>query len=134
LGYQRATRQPTTALCAAFLLTVLAVLLLAGCAFPLWHQGPPPNTGIVGRVTISGGPAPGMTRAYPQSRVEVYNEDGRLVASARSNADGSYRIALSPGRYRVTAVPTAGNPWFVPQMVVVGRGQFRLVELDAPVP
>ena len=122
------------ALCATPLLAVLAVVLLAGCALVPWRQGSPPDTGIVGRVTISGGPAPGITRAYPQSRVEVFSGAGRLVASARPKADGSYRIALRLGRYRVTAVPTVGNPWFVPQTVVVRRGQFSLVELDAPVP
>jgi hypothetical protein len=75
-----------------------------------------------------------VTLTNLSGRVEVFSGAGRLVASARPKADGSYRIALQPGRYRVTAVPTVGNPWFVPQTVVVRRGQFSLVELDAPVP
>ena len=118
----------------ALLFTTLALLLLPGCALLSWRQAPPAHTGIVGHVTMSGGPAPGISRPYPQSRIEVRNAAGQPVVSVKPKADGSYSLALAPGRYHVTAVPTTGNLWFVPQTVTVRRGHYFVVDLDAPVP
>ena len=111
------------------------LLLLCGCALPLQQRtSPPPRTGIVGRVVLSGGPAPGTTRPYPASEVKVSDAAGRVVALTRPGPDGSYRIALAPGRYRVQAVPTAGNPWFAPRTVAVRSGRYSVVDIQAFVP
>ena len=111
-------------------LSVIAgLVLLAGC-------GPtaPAHTGIAGRVFISGGPAPGITRPYPASKVEVLDAAGKVVAAATPRSDASFSIALPPGAYTVEAHATQGNPWFQPQKVSVRAGAYSRVDIYAEVP
>lgn len=75
-------------------------LVLTACAGP----GDVPDSGIAGRVWV--GPMcpvvqPGVECPdHPlEADLEVVDANGRVVARARSEADGTYRIPLAEGSY-----------------------------------
>ena len=92
------------------------------------------HTGVAGRVLLSGGPAPGITRPYPTSVVKAIDASGKTVAVAKPRSDATYRIDLPPGTYTLKAQPTSGNPWFGPEKVVVHAGHYSKVDIYAQVP
>lgn len=118
------------------------LLLLTGCGHAARQASsvspsatpPPVQSGITGRVLISGGPYPGITQAYPSSKITVTDSAGTVVATAVPKHDGTYTIDLPPGRYTAKATPTSGNPWFIPAKVTVRAGHYSKVDLVAPVP
>jgi hypothetical protein len=123
------------------LLITAGLALLAGCgqvanraASPSPSTTPPAHSGITGRVVISGGPYPGITQAYPNSKITVTDAAGKVVATAVPKHDGTYTIDLPPGRYTATATPTSGNPFFIPAKVTVRAGHYTKADLVAPVP
>ncbi len=63
--------------------------------------------------------------------LEVQNASGRVVARARSDAQGAYRIPLAPGVY--TLVPLspgeAGIPSASPLPLVVASGQWARLDI-----
>jgi len=103
---------PTLALGCARLLCVLmvAALALAGCA----RDGRRADAQsasfgkLAGRVTrgpmapVSG---PRIKSSPPASvsgvEIRIFNSKGAMVATARTDGDGFYRVALPPGNYRV---------------------------------
>ncbi len=112
------------------LVALTGLAALCGCG----RAAPPAHTGITGRVFISGGPAPGITRPYPATRVKVIDAKGRVVAVATPGPDAAFRVGLSPGVYTVRAHTTAGNPWFQPQKVTVRTGSYSVADIYAQVP
>jgi hypothetical protein len=93
--------------------TILLLLVLAiplACADGAAGDG---TTGIEGRVTI-GPQCPVMQAGSPcpdapyEATVRVLR-DGSVIATGRSTPDGSFHIAVAPGRYEVDAVPLEGN-------------------------
>jgi len=97
------------------LITALAVSFLAGCG----DQGPATTraqSGVAGRVLV-GPQCPVETEGDPcanepaaGSRVTVAKQlpgdtyaGGEVVARTTTDADGSYRVAVAPGEYVVTA-------------------------------
>lgn len=75
---------------------------------PVCHEGVPCD-----------GPAAGLTL--------VFSRNGTAVARTTTRKDGSYRLALRPGRYSVRAVPRAMIPT-EPRLVSVPTGRFRHVD------
>lgn len=65
-----------------------------------------------------------------EATLEVVDGRGRVVARARSEPDGAYRIALPPGEY--TLVPLspseAGLPWASPLPLTIEGGAW--ISLD----
>jgi hypothetical protein len=115
------------------LLITAGLLLLAGCGHVARNSAPlPPHTGIVGRVLVSGGAAPGLS-ADPQSEVKVIDSAGTVVAVATPKPDGMYKIDLLPGDYTVEAHPTSGNPRFDSEKVSVQVGRYITVDIYAQV-
>jgi hypothetical protein len=56
---------------------------------------------------------------------------GRRIASARTTADGRYRVALAPGRYAVTARHAGPvGRGLEPTRVVVPRGRYARVNFS----
>ena len=54
----------------------------------------------------------------------VEDEDGRTVARSESSADGSFRIPLPPGRYRLVPQPGENRmPWASPLEFTVAAGE-----------
>ncbi len=94
--------------------------LLSGCgvtrasADPSGSVSSHPDSGLSGRVLI--GPAcpiagAGQTcfRPYKATIAIRTAGSGRLVAKVRSSANGRFRIALVPGKYRL--IPQTGRPY-----------------------
>ena len=100
---------------AGHLVLWLAVGLLGGCdtATNTTDTTTLGLSGVEGRVLI-GPNCPIMTDDNPcpdqpfEASLTVTGSDGRVVARARSNAEGNFRIPLSPGNY--VLVPEAPNP------------------------
>lgn len=84
-----------------------SVPLLASCSGSSGSSaGSSPNRGTVtGKVQLSGGPAPGTTRAV-QGEVfafEAADLAGKAVATTTTSADGSFNLDLPPGTYYLAA-------------------------------
>jgi hypothetical protein len=99
---------------------VAVVALLSGCgvtrasADPDGSQSNHPNSGLSGRVLI--GPAcpvagAGQTCFQPYKATIAIRAavTGRLVATVRSSANGRFRFALVPGKYRL--IPQTARPY-----------------------
>jgi hypothetical protein len=93
------------------------------------------RSGIKGTTMVDAGcpPAHGATpcpdRPLP-ARLTVARADSKqTVASARSNADGRFRIALPPGRYVIHATNLRGDvaPTAAPQTCLVHEHAFTTV-------
>lgn len=92
----------------------------------------PPNTGLEGQVTI--GPIspvsrPGEQNSRPYTAfISIMDvSDNRVVATISSGSDGTFRVALRPGRYLVR--PRQGSPYPIAhdQEVTVVAGQYARV-------
>ena len=72
--------------------------------------GEPGFTGIVGGITLIGGPAPGchpVPREWLQGEVTVADAiTGAAVATASEGHDQTFTLTLAPGTYTVTGSPT----------------------------
>ena len=106
---------------------------LAGCG----AIGPAPSgdAGVEGRVTIGpmcpvvqlGNECPDAPYA---AVLVVEDERGREVARTESSADGSFRVALSPGTYQIVPQPAeSGLPWAQPVPFTVVAGEWARVDI-----
>jgi hypothetical protein len=60
----------------------------------------------------------------------VEDERGREVARTESRADGSFRVALSPGTYQIVPQPgESGLPWAQPVPFTVVAGEWARVDI-----
>ena len=62
------------------------------------------------------------------------DSSGTVVASAKADAHGAFRIALPPGTYTLNALPTSGNPYFTPVKVTVAAGRLTHADIVAQIP
>jgi hypothetical protein len=115
---------------AAVLVVCLLIASLAGCGTP----AVPPNTGIEGTVRfgpISPVSRPGEpdSRPYVAALVIKRLPSGDVADTVTSAADGTFRVALAPGLYRVE--PKQGNPLPIApaQEVTVTVGSFAHVDI-----
>lgn len=92
------------------------------------------RTGIEGKVTI--GPQCPVQRADSpcpdspyEARIQVRDSSGKVVVTFISNADGTFRIDVAPGRY--TLVPQSGMPLphAEPVDVTVVEGRYTRVDI-----
>jgi len=89
------------------------------------------GSGLYGKVVIS--PARPVCAvgepctAPDRNDVLTFWRRGRRVATARTTAKGSYRIALAPGRYGVTVKRSALGRGLEPTRVTVVRGRYGRV-------
>jgi hypothetical protein len=117
-------------LCAS--LVVLALVLAATAALALIGAAaevrPGPGQGVIdGRLRAHPAAcrdgAPGSGDCVPDAlaglRVDVLHVDGTPAATARSDGDGRFRVALDPGVYRVVARPVDGQAHLVPTVAEV---------------
>ena len=112
---------------------VIALLLIFLLQTALGCGGQmPPDTGMEGQVTI--GPVspvsrPGEldSRPYDATISIVRVSDSCVVATISSGSDGTFRVALRPGRYLVR--PSQGSPYPIAreQEVTVVAGQYAHV-------
>lgn len=98
----------------------VSLLLAASCA----EEGPGPGdrvrSGLTGRVILfptcpvgtSGSPCP---RKGVQTTVAIEAADGDRMVQVRTRPDGTFRIALEPGDYLLSAVPPPMAPDLVPR-------------------
>jgi hypothetical protein len=105
---------------------ICALCLLGGSA-----QGSTVKSGLYGKVTRGpitpicvaeqpcSGPAAGV--------VMVFSRSGREAARTRTAADGTYRVALTPGSYVVRVLQ--GRP-IDPATTWVPRGHFRHIDFS----
>jgi hypothetical protein len=90
------------------------------------------GSGLYGQVVISPARpvcAEGQSCTAPDKNdVLGFWRNGRRVATARTNAEGRYRIALRPGRYTVRAKHTGAiGRGLAPTRVVVPRARYARV-------
>ncbi len=116
-------------LVATLVLVAAALVVLGACG----DRGPSPSplpsvpsatSGVAGMMTLEGGPAPGSPRPDPNVKIVVHRgaEDGPVVATSTSAADGSFSVDLPPGRY--TLVPVAlGDEQILSATATVQSGQ-----------
>ena len=105
-----------------------AVLVLAACG---GANGTAAEGGLYGKVTKGpimpvcqegvpcDGPAAGLTL--------IFSRDGAAAARTTTRQDGSYRLALQPGRYTVRAMPRGLVPP-EPGIVTVAADRFRRID------
>jgi hypothetical protein len=96
------------------LLAVLVAVGLAGCTAPAPSPVATPDTpapvtgtaegGITGKVSVYACPAPCTSPGPITVRISMTGELDRVV---RTGSDGTYRVALPPGRY---VVSVGGDP------------------------
>ena len=93
------------------------------------------TSGLYGKVVIS--PArPVCTVGEPctapdKNDILAFWQRGRRVATARTTAEGRYRVALAPGRYTVTAKHRAPiGRGLEPARVVVPRARYARVNFS----
>jgi hypothetical protein len=124
---------PTTATLIVALLLMLLLQTPLGCGGKA-----PPNTGIEGQVTIGpvspvSRPGEENSRPYAATISIVRASDNGVVATVSSGSDGTFRVALPPGRYLVR--PKQGSPYPIAheQEVTVVAGQYAhvLVSYDS---
>lgn len=117
----------------------IAVLLCAGAvAASGGVAAAQSDTGLYGRVVIY--PAlpvcqQGVSCSRPAGHVVLrFWRDGRRVAAVRTNANGTFRLALRPGTYAVTS-PAARlkRPGLHPGKATVPRGRFARVNFTLDV-
>ena len=85
------------------------VLMLSACAEERRPEGRP-RSGLAGRVIvfptcpvmITESPCP---RKGVQTTVAVESADGERIEEVRTRSDGTFRVALEPGDYLLSAVP-----------------------------
>lgn len=91
---------------------LLAVMLMAACG---GSPDVPVDSGIEGHITI-GPNCPVIREGVPcpdtpyEAELSILDGSGREVASVRTDAAGSYRLALAPGAYRVVPQSPPGLP------------------------
>jgi hypothetical protein len=109
---------------------VVSLLLAAGCGAKT-----PTDSGVQGQVRI--GPVspveqPGVPNDAPYAatlRIEGAS-DLKVISETRSDANGSFRVALAPGRYVLQPVSGAPLPTAPAQEFTVSAGQFTTVRVD----
>ena len=113
----------------AALALAVAAVLMASCAPP-----PAVDSGVEGQVWI--GPMCPVVQAGTDcpdaplaAELVVEDENGRTVARGESTEDGSFRIPLPPGLYRLVPQPgESGLPFASPVEFTIIAGQWvRLV-------
>lgn len=60
----------------------------------------------------------------------VFRRDGRVAARVKTRADGTYRVTLAPGRYRVVAPRYRRGVGVTPPSVLVRRGKVARIDLE----
>ncbi len=96
---------------------------------------PSGDSGVEGRVTI--GPMCPVVRlgtdcpdAPYAAALVVEDEQGRDVARTESGADGTFRVALSPGAYQLVPQPGENRiPWAQPVPFTVVSGEWVRVDI-----
>ena len=96
---------------------------------------PATKSGIEGAVTI--GPtcpvqridSPCPDRPY-EATIVVLDSGRHLVAEARSDAQGTFRVPLPPGTYTLSPQSLAALPYAAEQTVTVSPGRFASVHIQ----
>jgi Carboxypeptidase regulatory-like domain len=91
------------------------------------------NSGIEGQVSygpISPIARPGVNNSRPyQATVTVLDQNGQTVTQFQSNADGTFRVSLKPGRYTLRPEAPGTYPHAAQQVVTVSAGKFTQVRI-----
>lgn len=112
------------------LLAAVLTLAVAACAGSAGAAG----SGIQG-VVLLGPQCPVVQEGSPcpdkpfEGTVIVSTESGRLVTTARSGADGRFRVQVEPGTYVVTMADLEGINFAKPATVTVSSGRMAEVTL-----
>jgi|YelNatPaOPRAMG01_1025707.scaffolds.fasta_scaffold09865_4 hypothetical protein len=124
-------------------ISLLIFLALAGCSAVGSIGRPPPDGYLEGTVSVGpltpvervGVPTPTPAPEVFTSRgLQIYASDGKTpVASLRFNPDGTYRIALPPGKYVVALLGAGMGPEFsrdLPREVEITRGKTTRLDIS----
>jgi hypothetical protein len=105
----------------------ILVVFLAALAFVPMASAATPHSGLYG--VVHKGPIMPVCRAdvpcdAPAQVTLVFTRAGKVVARARSDAEGRYRVALPAGYYVVRTNPRIGFGVIRPLNVHVRKGHF----------
>jgi hypothetical protein len=112
---------------------LISVALLALAAVPA-AAGTAAKSGLRGTVTLF--PAsPVCIEGDPCSKPAAhallhFRRDGRVAARVETRADGTYRVILAPGLYRVVAPRYVRGTGVSPKTVLVPRGRIARIDLE----
>jgi hypothetical protein len=112
----------------------IAVALLALAATTSAVANTAARSGLRGLVTLF--PAsPVCIEGDPCSKpaadkLLLFRRDGRIVARVETRADGSYRVILAPGRYRVVAPQYTRGVGVSPRTVLVPKNRIARIDLE----
>jgi hypothetical protein len=118
---------------ASLLAALLPVLALGGCKAATSGDL---VSGVQGQVLV-GPMCPAAQEGVPcpdrplEADLEVRNSGGRLVARARSESDGGYRIPLEAGAYVVTPLSPspAGMPFAAPVAIDIPASEWITLDI-----
>ena len=111
-------------------LSALAIFFIACSSTPT----PPADTGVAGQILI-GPRCPVVQEDTPcpdqpyQATLTVLDQSGQPVAQFKSDAQGKFRVSLSPGVYTLRPESSDNFTRAAEQSVVVTSGQYTLVTI-----
>jgi Carboxypeptidase regulatory-like domain len=92
------------------------------------------SSGIEGQVSfgpISPLARPGVSNYRPyQAAITVLDEDSQVVTQFQTNADGTFRVSLEPGRYILRPEASGPRPRAAKQAVTVSGGKFTHARIN----
>jgi Carboxypeptidase regulatory-like domain len=98
------------------------------------NQLNPLGSGIEGQVSfgpISPLSRPGIANYRPyQATIAILDEDGHTVTHVQSDADGTFRVSLKPGRYTLIPESPGPHPRAASQIITVFEGKFTPVRIN----
>lgn len=119
-----------------WMLVAVLAIALAGCSTPSGAAGTLRGTVTVGPlmpVQREGAPTPTVApQVYTSRGLIISNEDGtREVGRVQFTADGTYRLSLPPGRYRVELQPNGiDRADGLPTVVAIESGQVTPLDVN----
>lgn len=111
---------------------IAAALEIVGCTHADGQPGGPTASygTLAGRITrgpmfpVSGPGVPPSTSPVARAELKLLDSKGAVVATARSDGDGLYRVTLPPGQYRVERGESfRGVTKNLPATVTIGDSQ-----------
>jgi hypothetical protein len=126
--------RPASRLLAVLGLALAAVLNLGGCGPGTQTGSPALDSGISG-LTVAGPQCPVEIAGQPcppkpvSARVAVQDAAGQQLTAFDSDAQGRFRLPLSPGAYVLVSSGDPGGPLLKPVQVTVLAGQYVELQL-----
>lgn len=125
---RHATMSASAARSRLYVTLLMAVIVLTACSHgePSGSKAKAPGLGVLtGKITGASNAA-----QRPGIEIRIVKADGTLVATARSNAHGRYRVTLPAGEYRVEhGAGFGGAATNLPAKVAISRDETTRLDI-----